>query len=358
MEARWVPATAGDVTAAWLTGALRSGGLETEASVLSFNATPIGDAVGLMGEITKFDLMWDRAGQEPRSVVLKVPSVLEENRALGLALGLYEGEHRVYSEIASDLGVAVPRCWYAAGNAATGEYALLIEDLTGLDRVDQMDGVDLPTAESCVDVLADLHARWWNSDELAALDWVADSYGETLRVFRDLVVASFPGFEEAYHDVLTPDDLTTCRRFVAEFETLIDRSLDADLTLLHRDYRVDNMLFAAGSPVVLDWGGVARGGALYDLAYFLAGSLTIENRRAWGDGLRARYAQRLAERDIVIDNAEQRHREAALFCLVLPIMVGGQTLNTRDEKGRELTLEGVRRLMAYLADYEAATALD
>ena len=109
---------------------------------------------------------------------------------------------------------------------------------------------------------------------------------------------------------------------------------------------------------MLDWGGVARGGALYDLAYFLAGSLTIENRRAWADLLLQRYIDRLGDRGIVIDDFEAAHRANALFCLIVPIMVGGATLNARDEKGRELTLEGVRRLMAYLADYEAATALD
>jgi thiamine kinase-like enzyme len=353
-----LPTTAGDVTASWLTESLRAGGLDSDASVSSYTSTPIGDAMGLMGEITRFDLSWDLPGQEPSSVILKVPSVIEGNRALGMALGAYEGEHRVYSEIVADLGIRTPRCWFSAGDATTGEYALLIEDLTGHDRIDQMDGVGLPEAETCVDALADLHTRWWDSDDLAALTWLPDGFGETLLTYRDLVAASLPAYEQAHAGLLSPDDVAVCHRFVNEYEKLIDLSLDTPLTLLHRDYRIDNILFEAGSPVVLDWGNVGRGGGLFDLAYFLSGSLTIENRRSWGDDLLARYADRLAQRGIRIDGFEQRHRESALFCLVVPILIGGDAMDTRDEKGERLAAEMTRRLFAYLNDYEATAALD
>lgn len=353
-----IPSSALDVDPEWMTEALGAGGLKTSAEVASMIATPIGDAVGLMGEITKFDLTWNSDNQQPASVILKVPSVIEENRALGMMLGVYEGEHRVYSEISERIGIATPKCWFSAGDATTGNYALLIEDLTGHQRVDQLDGADLQTSEACVEVLADLHARWWDSPDLDSLTWLPDGYGEDLRLYRDLVTAALPAFEMSHADILSDQDRAICGRFVSEYDTLIDLGLDSPLTLIHRDYRIDNILFDAGSPVVLDWGNVARGAGLYDLTYFLAGSLTIENRRLWSNRLLARYADRLASNGIVIDGFEQRLRECALFCLIVPIMLGGNAIDARDSKGERLSREMTRRLFAYLQDVDAVAALD
>jgi len=353
-----IPSSAEAVDPNWMTQALRAGGLRTSAKVTSIIPTPIGDAVGLMGEITKFDLTWSAADQGPAAVILKVPSVIDDNRSLGMMFGVYEGEHRVYTELSNKIGLATPRCWFSAGDSATGEYALLIEDLTSHDRIDQMDGADLTSSQACIDSLADLHSHWWNSPELRALPWLPDGFGEPLRIYRDIVAAALPDYEQAHGDILTDEDRAICHRFVDEYDTLIDRSLDSPLTLLHRDYRIDNILFDSGSPVVLDWGSVARGGGLYDAAYFLAGSLTIDDRRLWGDQLLARYAYRLESKGIQIDDFEQRHREAALFCLIVPIMLGGDSLDARNDKGERLAREITRRLFAYLHDYDAVSALD
>jgi aminoglycoside/choline kinase family phosphotransferase len=310
-----------------------------------------------MGEITKIDLTWDSRNQEPGSLVLKVPSAIEENRALGILLGAYEGEHNVYTHLAHDLGVSTPRCWYSRSDSATNHFALLIEDLTEHDRIDQADGVDFAAAEACVDALADLHIRWWALDQTAAPSWLPDGYGEALRVYRDLVAGALPAYEESHEELLDDTDRAICHRFVAEFDTLIDRSLKWPLTLLHRDYRIDNILFNNGSPVILDWGNVASGSGLYDLAYFLSTSLTIENRRAWGDGLLARYRHRLSRHGAEYDDFERQHQEAAMFCLIVTILLGGDGLDARDDKGERLAKLGTRRLFTYLRDYDAVAAL-
>jgi aminoglycoside phosphotransferase (APT) family kinase protein len=59
-------------------------------------------------------------------------------------------------------------------------------------------------------------------------------------------------------------------------------------TLLHLDYRVDNLMFDTdlNSPdavAVIDWQSVGRGPAGYDLAYLLGGSVTVEDRRKYED---------------------------------------------------------------------------
>jgi hypothetical protein len=50
-------------------------------------------------------------------------------------------------------------------------------------------------------------------------------------------------------------------------------------TLLHQDFRVDNLMFDKDEVAVIDWQSIGRGPAAYDLAYLLGGSVTVEARR-------------------------------------------------------------------------------
>lgn len=356
-----IPASADAIDAAWLDDALKAGGLTTDATVVDVRAEQVTDAVGLMGEITRFRLVWDRSDDGlPASVIAKLPSALPENRELALAMGYYEFEHRFYTEVAGNCSMPTPHTWFSAGDAGEGRYALLIEDLGHLERVDQLDGADVDHAAAVVDVLADLHAQWWASPRLADHPWLPDGLGDDVRVYGDLSRASWPAFAEATQDVIDDDDRALAERFLERYDVMVDRSLDAPHTLVHRDFRIDNMHFDDGRPVVFDWGSVAHGGGLYDYAYFVAGSTTIETRREHGDELLARYRARLAAAGIEADDTTWRewHDVGALFCLVVPILAGGSVLDTRDEKGERLIAEGLRRLFAYLHDHESVRFLD
>jgi aminoglycoside/choline kinase family phosphotransferase len=356
-----LPDDAAEVDAAWLTTALREGGLETTASCVALHREPVAEAVGLMGEISRFGLEWDADDPVlPRSLIAKFPSALEENRALALAMGYYECEHRFYQEVAPRAGLRTPACWYTAGDPGSGRYVLLLEDLGHHERVDQLDGASPRHAEAVIDALADLHATWWDGDELTGLGWLPDGLGDEVRVYGDLIAASWPAFADATRDIISDADRALAERFVERYQTMIDRSLDTPHTLLHRDFRIDNMHFADGDPVVFDWGGVAHGGALYDYAYFVAGSVSLEDRRAHGDRLLRRYRDRLAAAGIEVDDDtfDEWHRVGALFCLVVPILAGGDALNTRDEKGERLVAEALRRLFFYLHDHESIRFLD
>ena len=82
-------------------------------------------------------------------------------------MGYYECEHRFYTEVATGCGLRTPQTWFSAADAATGRYALLIEDLGAYERIDQLDGADPAHAAAVVDALAALHAQWWASPRLA-----------------------------------------------------------------------------------------------------------------------------------------------------------------------------------------------
>ena len=136
-----IPGVAAEIDAAWLDEALRSGGQTAGGRVVDARGEPVAEAVGLMGEITRFHLDWDEPGPgRPASVIAKLPSALPENRELAYAMGYYEFEHRFYTEVADGCSMRTPRTWYSGADAGTGRYALLIEDLVAYERIDQMDG--------------------------------------------------------------------------------------------------------------------------------------------------------------------------------------------------------------------------
>lgn len=355
-----MPDTAAEIDPAWMDRALREGGLSTEARVVGLRSERVAEAVGLMGEITRFHLEWDLAGDHrPASVIAKLPSALPENRELALAMGYYECEHRFYDEIAAG-PMRVPRCWYSGADAATGRYALLLDDLGAYERIDQLDGAGPDHAAAVIDALAALQAEWWASPRLADHAWLPDGLGDEVRVYGDLCRGSWPSFAESTGDIIGDDDRALAERFLERYDLMIDRSLDAPHTLVHRDFRVDNMHFDAGEPVVFDWGGVGHGGGLYDYAYFVAGSMTVEDRRAHDDELLARYRTGLAAGGIEVDDATFRewHDVGALFCLVVPILAGGSVLDTRDDKGDRLIAEGLVRLFSYLHEHDSIRFLD
>ena len=356
-----IPETAAGVDPAWLDEALRAGGLTAGGRVVGTRPEKVDDAVGLMGEITRFHLDWDEPGPgQPATVIAKLPSALPDNRALALSMGYYEFEHRFYSEIVGDSAMRTPHTWFSGADPATGRYALLLEDLGAYERVDQMDGADAEQAVAVVDALAALHAQWWASPRLADHPWIPDGIGDEVRVYGDLCRGTWEAFAEATADVIDDEDRALVERFLERYDVMIDRSVDTPHTLLHRDFRVDNMHFDDGEPVVFDWGGLAHGGGLYDLAYFVSGSMTVDDRRAHGDELLARYRAGLAAGGIDVDDTTFRewHEVGTLFCLVVPIMAGGSVLDTRDEQGEQLILESLRRLFTYLHDHESVRFLD
>ena len=96
-----------------------------------------------------------------------------------------------------------------------------------------------------------------------------------------LVGGLFPGFLERYETSLAADHIALCRRFV---EHLTEWQLAAigPRTVTHGDFRLDNMLFRGSdpSPYVVDWQTAVWGLAAYDVAYFVGGCLSEDDRRA------------------------------------------------------------------------------
>ena len=67
------------------------------------------------------------------------------------------------------------------------------------------------------------------------------------------------------------------------------RSRPQPWTIVHGDFRADNLLFGGDRVVVVDWQTVGLGPGPGDLSYLLGASLTPDDRRAQEAGLVDRY---------------------------------------------------------------------
>ena len=114
-----------------------------------------------MGELFKVALAYDAAERgAPASVVVKLPSPYDSNRAQGVSLGMYEAQIRFYNELAVGTLTRTPKAYFA--DIVIGRpHSRMMEDLGDLTMADQIEGMTAPQAERATLALADLHAGWW-----------------------------------------------------------------------------------------------------------------------------------------------------------------------------------------------------
>ena len=272
------------VTPDWLTTVLRAAGATDEGTVLDVHATPVG--TGQVGECVRFGLTWDDADAGPATVLGKFPSDDETSRATATAVRTYEVETRFYQQLRSRVDIAAPVPHYAQIDMATHDFAIVMNDLAPAEQGDQIAGCTPDEAAIAVEEVAKLHAPLWGDSTLAGLEWMNRSSPEGLRGIVDMV---WPGFLERYAGRLDPEVEAAGSSLVERLEAYLSWRPE-QLTAVHGDYRLDNMLFdpsPGGVPMTtVDWQTVSHGPGVQDVAYFIGTGLE--------PGLRAEV-----ERDLV-----------------------------------------------------------
>ena len=293
MTALGVPRDLRDVTPAWLTEALRTGGALGEASVTGFTFEPINEGKGFMSQVARLHLDYDSvAAGSPSSVLLKLPSDSHDLQLLTDRLGNRRREVQFYDELAGCGPISTPQSYHCEIDPNTGRTVMLLEWLTGARQGDSVAGCTSEEAKGCLVEIARFHAHWWESTQPDSPEWVPLKSDEA-SAYRDLYAAAW--FElQAKAGENMPEGL---RRIGNRLEPHVSR-IKAMLarpprTLIHGDYRLDNCFFReeAGSisPIIFDWEFCVRGRGAYDVATFLGEVLPPERRRAEEMGLLQAY---------------------------------------------------------------------
>jgi hypothetical protein len=109
-----------------------------------------------------------------------------------------------------------------------------------------------------------------------------------------------PGFLERYGDRLTPSVVELIGHFVMHADRY-GADVSGPTTILHGDFRNDNLMFGGERVVVLDWQTVGLGNGLSDVSYFLGGSLLPEDRRASEEALVRAYVEEVRSFGVGLD---------------------------------------------------------
>jgi hypothetical protein len=357
-----IPTAITDVTPEWLTEVLRdAGAIGSATTVRGFTAEEIGLGVGIMGSIHRVTLTYaGDAGDAPRSVVVKQTSPFAANREQGVALGLYMAEVRFYRELAEETALRIPLT-YHADLGDDGTFVVVMEDLSGLRGLDQIVGMTVEEMTHAVRMLAALHGPWWGRVE--HLDWIPSIVHPRIEGFA----AAFPTFwdatRERFADRLTPERIAVGDAVAVHYLDTMQRLAQRPWTLIHMDFRCDNFLYDDADPqtplVTLDWQSLGRGPAVYDLAYLLGGSLTIEDRRAHEHVLLHAYHDALVAHgvsDYPFDALHEDYRLASLVGMGSAVLVGGG-LDMGNERGVALIGSMVERHFALPVDLHALELL-
>ena len=166
--------TAGELTPAWLTDALRGDGVLGDGAVAFAKADQINVGQGFAGRVFRVAVTYEGApNTAPRTLIAKLPASDPGARTLIDDLGMYRNEIAFYDELASEAGVRTPRRYFAAQDPAARRYVLLLEDIAPARVGDDVAGCTVEEDELVLGRLAEMHARWWNESRLESFAWLS-----------------------------------------------------------------------------------------------------------------------------------------------------------------------------------------
>lgn len=289
-----------DLNAVALTDVLRAAPALDEARVVAVQVDRLGGEKGAMSGAARIALEYDRPEMDaPRTLIAKFAVEDPGLRAINSALGLYRREVAFYMQLADRVALPTPRCYYAHYADTTGAFLLLLEDLVAARNGSRVAGCTLAEAELIIGEIARLHAAWWLQPCLGKLDWLRPfDLGPLQETYR----RSWNVFVARMGSRLTDELRTIGELLGTHLAALFERYWDAPWTLVHNDIQLDNIFFsgadAAPKLTIIDWQSVVRGQGALDVAGFLGGNLTIEERRAHEDRLLKLYHQQLLKRGV------------------------------------------------------------
>lgn len=370
-----VPETPDDLTPAWLTAVLAEAGVLRRGTVAAVEWEPVGGEYGFTGLVARVRLRYESAdGDVPRSLIAKLPmaegNIVSGYRALqerdqALARRYYERcvrEERFYREVGATFA---PALYYSAVDDARRRVVLLLEDLTAGRQGDVLDGCSIEDAALVIEEIAPFHAQWWGDRAPArAFPRAGDDHDARQERYAGQVNL----FLERYGDAVPVAVRRVLDRLRSHFARVLAALAAGPQTLIHADLHLDNVIFDgrgnARSAVVLDWQTCSVGSPAWDVALFLFGSLSIEDRRAAEDALLDRYAKLIAEHGVPDYGVDDLRRDCRLALLaVLAGTVGWLTsLDANELSDRERVLQEAvltdGRLFAALLDHNVIAVLE
>jgi thiamine kinase-like enzyme len=360
-----VPPSPAALTVEWLTAALCS--RAPGARVEHFTLGPKNDGTSARRTL---EVTYNAAGSQvglPVYLFTKSsPTLL--TRLVTTTANLLPAEHAFYRTIRAEVDIEAPAGYYAAWDPKSNRSLFIMEDVTRT-RGAKTDTIltrhfTRDWAEDAVDLLATLHATYWDQPGLRRrFDWLMDPYSWQLRLNKLMMMDhnALVGFDRSEH-VMPREIFSRKDDFIEALIRSRRISADGPRTIAHSDVHAGNWYVTGDGRVGLfDWQCMLHGLGVQDLAYALIGNLTIEHRRAWERELVELYGQLLGEHGATnVPDAETlwlRYRQMVPHAMFMWLgTIGSNKLQPQMQKP-EICLANIDRSAQACADLETFAAL-
>lgn len=342
----------------WITDALRGSGALTKAEeVSSFTMDPLDGGHGETGSIFRLALTgtWPASSDAPSTLILKRSTSNEALRERARQLGAYEREATFYTSFAAASPIRSPRCHAVHLSDDATDTLLLLEDFPDHLPGDEVTGCTPEQAVLALEGLAGHHAQFWESPLLDTTKpfmsfdrrWLDQGWAGMMTDFGHLVPAWLRDLEGD---------------FLAAVPVMQEWVRSAPRTLVHGDFRLDNMLFAGRSSadpfVAIDWQGAHPARSVQDVAYLLCHCMPTQTRREHEERLLRTYHAALVAHgvDRSWDDIHADYRRCVLYLFSYVVSIAGVMRNDHERAMRRKS-ELVSRAVAALADWDASDLL-
>lgn len=322
---------------------------------------PIG--TGQVGANYRVHLNWNEGGG-PSTVVIKFAALDPQSRATGVQVGTYQREAGFYRHVAPTIEVAVPHLYYIDFVEGTADIAIVMEDLDPRVQGDQLRGCSPNEAALALSEAAKLHRAFWGDETLFDLAWVSRRNPEQTAQTITLLEGLQPAFLERYRDDLSREAIEISEHFVRNATNWF-AEIPEPSTLVHGDFRLDNLMFAPADTdatpplVVVDWQTVAHSHGAHDVSYFIGSAFEPDVRRQHEEQLVSDYFGELTRCEpippVTWDELWLNYRRfswSGFIMAILASMIVGRT-----DRGDEMFVAMANRHASQVVDLKATDFL-
>lgn len=327
-----IPRGPENVTPAWLGSVLGT-------EVRDIDVTPIG--TGQTGATYRVSATYTADVDLPDTFAVKLPATDDAVRQR-VALG-YRSEVEFYTDVAAHMRIPVPGCYFSDISDSGADFVLVLADMAPAVQGDQIAGCTAKEAQLAVDAIAGLHGPSWCDPTwlgLASISMPKPGDEGAAKGLGDVSVMAADITIEKLGPRMSAEDRETLRAAMGLVTPWLLAEPDR-FSLMHGDYRLDNLLFDPDRTriTVVDWQTIGVGLPTRDLAYFTATSLAPEMRAEIERDLVSRYHDVLSGYGVTGYDAETCWRDYRLGVVQAPLISAlGFAFAASTERGDEMML--------------------
>ena len=159
-----------------------------------------------MGELFRVSLDYagDR-GELPRSLIVKLPSPYPETAPRVSPSGCTRARFRFYNDLAGSTAARSPRCYHASIESHTGDFVIVVEDLSAMDVADEVAGISRPPGASALSKRSPVCTRRRGGRmDGPEHDWIPSMWAPRIQQFAEMLPTLWQGFVAKLGHVLPP----------------------------------------------------------------------------------------------------------------------------------------------------------